>query len=371
MPGRGAAVLIAAMSGRALAQSARRSGFVPLVADLFADDDTAAASEDTTRVDTLDAAHLLPALARLAQGHAPIGIVCGSGFEDRPGLLGTIAAHYRIIGNDEDTVRRAKDPDGFAALCAAHAIPHPAIRHDAPPADAGQWLVKQAGGAGGLHIADAVAGAAPGAGRYLQRRAAGMPVGVLFTADRTRAQILGASRQWTDPAPGTPMRYGGAVQPHALPAPVAAAVGRALAALVPALGLCGLNSADLLIDGTGWHLIEINPRSGATMDLYAAWPLFAWHVAACEGSLQPALPAVGGATAAAFVYARRDILLPAGFDWPDWTADRQPPGMAARAGEPLCSVLAAADDPVTAEADVRRRVAAVLAAAEEATCRSA
>ncbi|GAN76722.1 hypothetical protein Asru_0153_03 [Acidisphaera rubrifaciens HS-AP3] len=365
-------VLIAAMSGRALAQSARRGGFVPLVADLFADDDTAAAAEDTARLDALDAAHLLPALARLAQGRAPAGIVCGSGFEDRPGLLGTIAAHYRIIGNDEDTVRRAKDPDGFAALCAAHGVPHPAIRHHAPDAaDAADWLVKQAGGAGGTHIADAVAGAAPGAGRYFQQRAAGVPVGVLFAADGTRARILGASRQWTDPVAGMPMRYGGAVQPHPLPAPVAAEVWRALAALVPALGLRGLGSADLLVDGDDWRLIEINPRPGATMDLYAAWPLFAWHVAACEGSLRRGPAPARGATAAAFAYARRDIVLPAGFAWPDWTADRQPPGMAARAGEPLCSVLAAADDPVTAEADVRRRVAAVLAAAEEATCPSA
>lgn len=47
----GEAVLIAAFSGRSLAQSARRAGFEPLVADAFGDLDTQAAAEDVRVLD--------------------------------------------------------------------------------------------------------------------------------------------------------------------------------------------------------------------------------------------------------------------------------------------------------------------------------
>jgi predicted ATP-grasp superfamily ATP-dependent carboligase len=36
------------------------------------------------------------------------------------------------------------------------------------------------------------------------------------------------------------------------------------------------------------------------------------------------------------------------FDWPNWTADRQPPGTAIAAGTPICTVLAHANDPAEA-----------------------
>jgi len=66
-----AAVLIAAVSGRALAASARRAGFVPLVADCFADDDTLALAHTHVRLRWgaargIDAGELLEALERLA-----------------------------------------------------------------------------------------------------------------------------------------------------------------------------------------------------------------------------------------------------------------------------------------------------------------
>jgi len=40
LPADGASLLVVAVSGRALAASARRAGLVPLVADFFADADT-------------------------------------------------------------------------------------------------------------------------------------------------------------------------------------------------------------------------------------------------------------------------------------------------------------------------------------------
>src|SRR5262249_52163677 len=124
------AVLIAAASGRALAQSARRGGYLPLVADFFADQDTAALAHEVVRIEHglargMEADSLLAAFARLSRSHQPIGVVCGGGFEDRPQLLSRIGQHCRLLGNDAQTVARVKDPSAFAALCRDCNIPHP------------------------------------------------------------------------------------------------------------------------------------------------------------------------------------------------------------------------------------------------------
>src|SRR5450759_5313634 len=152
---RSSPVLIAAASGRALAASARRAGFMPLVADAFGDQDTLAAAACHVRVDLLDrpvdAGKLIAALDALARARDPAGIVCGSGFEDRADLLARIAQRWTLLGNGADTVARIKDPSAFAALCRAASIPHPETSLT-PPADRAGWLTKRAGGAGGLHV---------------------------------------------------------------------------------------------------------------------------------------------------------------------------------------------------------------------------
>src|SRR5262245_66648644 len=94
-------LLIAAISGRQLAQAARRAGFIPLVADFFADTDTQEAAHACRKLDGdirngMRAAALLSALRDLAD-RAPspvLGIVYGAGFEDRPALLARIAKDW-------------------------------------------------------------------------------------------------------------------------------------------------------------------------------------------------------------------------------------------------------------------------------------
>ena len=152
-------VLIAAASGRALAQSARRGGFLPLVADFFADQDTAALAHDVIRLEHglargMEADTLLPALETLGRSRRPIGIVCGTGFEDRPLLLDRVGERWRLLGNDPKTVARVKDPGAFAALCRDCDIAHPDTVA-APPGETTGWLAKRKGGAGGSHIASA------------------------------------------------------------------------------------------------------------------------------------------------------------------------------------------------------------------------
>ena len=64
-------------------------------------------------------------------------------------------------------------------------------------------------------------------------------------------------------------------------------IARSVASITSELGLVGLNSADFLVSGDTVWLIEINPRPGATLDVFEPneGALFAHHVAACEGRL--------------------------------------------------------------------------------------
>jgi len=361
------AVLIAAASGRALAQSARHGGYLPLVADFFADQDTAALAHDHVLIEGglargMNEDGLLTAFAALARSRRPIGAVCGTGFEDRPELLARIGERWRLLGNDPQIVGRVKDPRAFATLCRDCAIPHPETVPSLPLEAAG-WLAKRKGGAGGSHIARAVGQSTANDEFYFQRTTPGVPVSALFLADGRRAMTLGFSTQWASPTTRRPFRYGGAVRPAALAPALASALAAAVDRLLQAIPLVGLNSADFLVHGDEFRLLEINPRPGATLDVFepVEGSLFALHVAACEGKLDFAPPRFAGARAAAIVYAERDIAAVPAVRWPDWAADRPHSGTAIKAGEPLCSVKAAAATAAAARAGVDERLAVVLA----------
>jgi len=369
------AVLIAAVSGRALAAAARRAGYVPLVADLFNDLDTREIAAASIRVSGslargLDQQSLLDTLDRLADGRRQVGVVYGSGFEDRPALLAAIAHRHKLIGNPPEIIAQVKDPFAFAELCRRANIPHPETQRTRGAR--GQWLQKGIGAAGGTHVHPAgkrrsaptsviplptpltaapipiMAGLVPAISRrprvYFQRHAAGRAISALFLADGKRALVLGFSEQWTAPAPKRPFRYGGAARPAAVPAAQAEQMARAVARLVFASGLVGLCSADFLLRPDGFDLLEINPRPGATLDIFrdAEGRLFHLHLDACRGRLPRTAPTFPGAAAASVVYAPSRIRVPPGFAWPDWTADRQPSDEDVPPGAPLCTVIAEA-----------------------------
>jgi predicted ATP-grasp superfamily ATP-dependent carboligase len=340
-------VLIAAYSGRALAAAARRAGYAPLVADLFADEDTGSIAAASLEVkgdlaSGFDADSLLESLDRLSgYCRAPIGFVYGAGFEAQPSLLAEIGRRWPVLGNAPEVLARLKDPGAFAAACGRLGIPHPETQLSRPPEPEG-WLRKGKGGAGGGQIAPATAGTPDTEGAYFQRRVEGKAVSALFAAARGSSRIIGFSEQWRAPTADQPYRFGGAVRPADLPPRTEAALTGAVHALAGEFGLRGLNSADFLIGESGWWLLEVNPRPGATLDLFdsAACPLFALHMAAVRDRPLPPAPRLAGAAATRIVYAPRAILVPAGIRYPEWTADRPRAGAQLRVDDPFCTVLA-------------------------------
>ena len=361
-------VLIAAASGRALAASARRAGYAPLVTDFFGDEDTIAAAQAHVRIRphngrSMDPDELIAAFHALGATHDPSGAVCGTGFEDRTDVLARIAQHWTLIGNSPATVARIKDPTFLAALCRRCGIPHPDTRPDLPN-DAAGWLAKRSGGAGGTHIR-IVAGerTAPEA-YYFQRRVSGDPVSALVLADGHSAMVLGFSAQWSSPAPEQPFRYGGAVQPAPLTRATAGALTGAVQQLTSLISLVGLNSFDFLVDGREFHLLEINPRPGATLDIFeprGGASMFAMHVEACRGILPDTPPTYGRAAASAIVYADRDIPRIPSLSWPGWVGDRPIAGSSISAQSPLCTVFASAATAALARKLADQRARAILA----------
>ena len=348
-------ILIAAISGRALAQAAKDSGYIPLVADMFGDDDTralaGAASVVPGSLDRgFDRAALAKSLKALAKGRDPVGLVYGAGFESDPSLL----AGFDVIGNGPAVVERLKKPMGFAADLKRLGISHPAVS-DIPPQLAKGWLTKTAGASGGSHIQQAVLPAADG--RYYQEFIDGMPISALFAADGAKAQILGFSRQWCAPTQAIPFRYGGAAQPSGLPEARLAPLADAVQKLAREYALKGFNSADFIVAENRFWLLEVNPRPGATLDVFrAAIPdLFSRHVAACGGKFLDAPAPAKRSTAQAIVYATQAIGKIPEIVGPPWAMDRQPAGSAVAKDSPLCSVMADGETAIDAIAGTTGR----------------
>lgn len=361
-------ILIAAFSGRALAQSARRAGYVPLVVDAFGDADTRAASHAYAQIPDavrtgFRAKPLVAALdALITQAPAkPVGLVLGSGFEDRPKLIDSLDKRYRLIGTKAETVAELKDPARFFALLKQLGIAHPLTALTAPEPQSG-WIAKRAGAAGGAHIRrlEDVKRADPR--HYYQKQLAGTPMSVFAIASQG-GLALELSRQWSTPSPRRPFRYGGAVISDYADAPHEQQMVSAAATLVELLDPTGLVSFDFIVSDGRAFLLEVNPRPGATLDIFddRNGNVMRAHIeAGLRGELwqQRDLPNAQS-RASALLYADRGALVAGDIDWPDWAYDRPLPGTAIAAETPIASVQADGQSDAEAEAHVRQRLSQI------------
>ncbi|HMK40038.1 MAG TPA: ATP-grasp domain-containing protein [Methyloceanibacter sp.] len=367
-------LLIAAISGRAIAQSARRAGFIPLVADFFADVDTQQAAHACRKLSGPLAqgfqwASLSRALESLAaESPSPVlGLIYGSGFEDRPKLITRIAKSWALLGNEEGVVARLKDPESFFGELDRLGVAHPlTISRPVARVEGCVWLVKRKGGAGGSHIG--VCATAPATGSvYYQERVDGRAVSALFVANGEKARVLGFSEQWSAPSKRSPWRYGGAVRPARLAVAAKEAMVAAVESITSAFSIKGLASADFMVHGQSAMLLEINPRPGATLDIFdsAAKPLLGLHLdAMMQGKLPLGELNLNGAMASAIVFARKPVSVPFTMRWANWAADKPNPGEIIDKNRPICTVWARAATKARAKSLVEARTREVLACVE-------
>ncbi len=392
-----------------LAASARRAGYVPLVVDSFADADLAthAHAAECLPKAFLEGFHrksLTAALDRLvaAAPSPPVGLVLGAGFEESPDLIGRLGERYGLLGCTAEAVRKAKDPAVLFPMLAEMGIRHPETRLERP-ADGAGWLTKRIGGSGGTHIREcspsprsgregrgegqqrmqgegprqaAAYVAAPHPDplpvkdgdrekvrRYYQRRVEGMPVSVMAVMS-PRGEAVAFTRQWVEPAPRMPFRYGGAAGHLTLPPDLEAELVSIALPLGRRLGLRGLVSFDFAVGAEGPLLVDVNPRPGATLDVLddGAGTLFAAHVAACRGGSAADLLAREWRPrhrASAYLYADGGPLTIGAVVWPDWAADLPGTGTIIPRHAPVATVGAEGATPAEAEARCRNRLEAL------------
>lgn len=369
-------IAVAAISARVFAEQAAREGFEVVALDLFGDRDTRRAAAQWRSIGDaptlrIDGERLLAALDECARSGAAQAWLFGSGLDGRPDLLAAGAKRLPLIGNDADTVRRVRDPAAFFGTLAAHGIAHPPVR-DRPPADLRGWLVKDSAECGGAHVQRAAAPISLGQTQYLQREVDGTPRSATFVADGRDAVVLGCNEQLVHAQADAPYLYGGLIGPLPPDAALQAQVEAALRVLVPAFGLRGLGSLDLLYDGAVAWVLEVNPRPSASVALYTSRDPLCSHLRACVDGVLPMPPPRDAASTlhgTEIVYARRELALDArAADWlaaqPD-TADLPSPATFDR-GAPLCSVDAEGGDAVALRRHLAARREALLSALENA-----
>lgn len=361
----GETVLIAAFSGRALAQSARRAGFVPLVVDAFGDSDTRQAAAHYAQIPSavrtgFRAKPLMTAIDSLIEAHgsAPIGIVLGSGFEDRPKLIDSLDKRYRLLGTKGETVAELKDPARFFPLLKQLGIAHPPTTL-AAPAELNGWIAKRTGAAGGAHIRDLATLRQIKPQHYFQRRLDGVPMSILAIAAQGGV-AMEFSRQWVCPSARKPFRYGGAAIIDYADTPHEQQMVSTAATLIELLDPVGLISFDFIVsDGTA-YLLEVNPRPGATLDVFddLKGSLFRAQIEAGLGRglwQERELPTTQS-RASAILYADRGGFTAPTIDWPQWVSDRPTPGTQIPNEQPIASVHADASSADDAETLVRARL---------------
>lgn len=358
-------LVVVAVSGRALAQSAARSHGPVVILDAFADADTRRAGHaipvGLRQGIGIDGPRMLAALARATDGRDAT-IVVGSGFERSPQWLNRMARHGRLCANDAAVVQALKDPDIATELLRAQGWTVPDTQRAVPAARAG-WLQKRIGGAGGIHVRRA-GGRKHAAHHYYQREVAGTALSITFLADGERAYVLGCNRLLSVALGTLPWCHAGVVSGVSLPAGLLASLRDRIDRLVRVTGLRGLNGIDFMLVGDDAVALEVNPRPTASFELYDPdfeEGLVHWHIASFAGPLRGFVARDERSTARALriVYADRDTAIPADVVWPAWCRDQPMPGTTIPAGAPVLTVAATGTTPDAAALELDRHVASI------------
>jgi predicted ATP-grasp superfamily ATP-dependent carboligase len=359
-------ILVAAVSGRALASAARRAGAEVIVADFFGDIDTRAMAAWVPLPGNLEEGIDLRGLAKMVDTwQMPVdGVVYSGGFESDPLLLHELKRLAPLLGNAPEVVGEVKNPNAFAALLGRLGLPHPRVSDR--PMEGADWLRKKRGGAGGTHIRHAQHPSLASDGRYYyQEFVPGCPVSALFVADGRAARVIGFSEQWSAPTASSPFRFGGCAAPLPTSRDFATRIEAACSAIAAAVGLVGLNSLDMLVLGDDVTILEVNPRPGATLNVFddptTGLSLWRAHLESVAGALPAGpVPPARSARAAAIVYASETLRVAGSISWPSWVADIPVPLTVIPAHAPVCTVLAEAGDLATARERARQRGETVL-----------
>jgi predicted ATP-grasp superfamily ATP-dependent carboligase len=399
-PGGGDRLLLLGACVRALAQSALRGrlarerfpgGIIAL--DFFGDADLD--GEPVRVVSIRRDCRLDRTIANLGRAALALGwetSVPAGGLENRPGLLRLLARRGHLLGSPPEAIRSVRDPAVLFPWLAREDLPHAATCVAAAgPRDDRDRLLKRRRGAGGGGVRAARPGETVPPAWYLQERIDGRPGSAAFLADGHDAVLLGVSEQLIGTATLGAQGYrhaGNLVDavdlmqgPAALLDTEGVALARRIAARLAArFALRGLAGFDFIAVRGRPHLIEVNPRWTASMELIEeamGASLFDAHLLVVEGAgaaTATAAAGVAGTVRAApaigpprvlgrgVLYATEAVIAPP----PDALAaigarDRPRAGEIIMPGQPVCTLTARAENRDMAFAALETKAAAARA----------
>lgn len=351
-------IVLAGLSVRLMAESARRAGYAVIALDAFGDRDTRQAAVAWHGIGIgqgtrLDGARVLAVLGELGRQQPGLtGWIAGTGFEALPEVLAQGAGLLPLLGTPAPAQASLRHPGTFFEALASMGLPHPPTRLLRPDPPTG-WLVKDFGSSGGWQVrrASAAPPSPPGLA-YYQQRMPGEPMSCLFIGNGREARVLGHQHQAAAPLGNRPCVWHGVLGPVEVPEAARAVTERAVHALVPRFGLSGLASLDYLLDGDTVQLLECNPRPSASMALHEgsdAPSLIDAHVQAClHGTLPGASAPSGRVHGTHLVFARRAVRLDdaglARLQHSGWCHDLAAAPVTIGRHEPVCTVSAEAQD---------------------------
>ncbi len=376
-------IVIVGASVRAMAESAARGGCEVFAADLFGDRDLLAVAGEFRPATAYPAA-----LPGLTAGFPAAPWLFTGALENHPDILAAIARDRPLAGPSVPAVRWVRDPVRLREIARQAGLLVPDTRGDPAglPTD-GCWLLKPRASAGGHGIRPwrgwQEADQPPGRWQW-QRRVTGQPWSAAYLISPSGARLIGVCRQligrdWTG---AKPFHWCGGLDlaPDAVPQPLFSrldALGNGLASVPGLVGLVGVDFLQTATSGDT-HVIEINPRPTASMELIersTGLSLVAAQLAAC--GFRPASPERSRPRhhtwAKAVLFASR----PLPFDeraatlleqhaqpwteqdgWPA-AADLPLPPQTIPVGRPICTVFARGRTPAAALQTLIRRTTAL------------
>ena len=337
-------MLLLGVSTRALAESATRSGARVAAVDFFGDRDQARVTESYALSRDLGLPSTADGLVRAARRLDAEAVVYGANLENHPAAVATLARRHRLLGNEAGVVRKVRDWRLLRRFCTEVGVAYPttllAGEEGAAREAGGRWLRKRVRGGGG-HGVRRWDGTPLDEAHLLQAEVAGRAASASFVADGRAARVFALSEQLIgDRALGADgFAWCGNIVPFPADGPRGRALVDAVADMASLLtrrfGLRGVNGFDLVVaDGPGGalvpHLVEVNPRFTASMELaerlYGA-NVFALHLEGCAGRLPELRLAEGqaaGFCGKAIVFSKGPVVTPDTDPWLDGTLGDPP-----------------------------------------------
>lgn len=334
-------ILIAAQSGRFLAQMAHQAGYPVRVADQFADVDTLAIAEQHLLLadfDQLSDHQFLQTIQELANEQQAI-LIIGTGLERFFNCLALLPANIQSANNGLPALQSCLTPSRWFALLSDLAIRYP-LSQFTRPTNPHLFLQKESHHWGGSHIQRP--DLASPSGVYYQQKIHGHSGSILFIASAGEVRLISLNQQYCRAPAQDDYQLLAVANNLELNKVQQQWLLQTCEKLSQTLELRGYQSVDFIIDDNAqiW-LLELNPRVSASLQcLPTEWPLLDWHLQACQGQL-PSIENLPVAPSRVWYccYSSHDLTVPAQFDWPEYACDLPGAGTDLTKNRVICSLL--------------------------------